>query len=563
MITTAAPPQNEHAAAHPAPAVTRPAPTARGVAAVHVSNQAALRRLAQTKLAVSRPGDAHEREADRVAHEAMRLPEPAVQRACACGGACESCRGEHKQTSSDVLQPKPAGAVTAPPAQAPTAVHDVLGGSGRPLDAGTRAFFEPRFGYDLSRVRVHTDTRAAESAHSLNALAYTVGRDIAFASGQYEPGTDAGKHLLAHELTHVMQQAGGGPEIQRFVPCTRAGLSLEECPPREPGEIAQARSSPMIVEYIEQPEKGYLIYDFAVDDSMLKPSALTHPNWNHMVQALSDKTTQWNVIGLADCHGPDALNESLRLDRAAMVFAFLPDAAASQVISVTGAKLFNCITDNTTREDRTFNRAVLITREKQTITFEPDVIEGTRPVPKPQAQPTADCRDQQKNELAAAQPIAVAMVEKAMEVFRERARRPEIRALLAKYFNDPTGNWRIYSGLKNTLEGLNTSVKLECENKGSFMYDRFCPNDSTRVRTAYVRRFGFRVHLCEAAFGRGDLALAETLVHEFSHMFDFTDDEVYCWKDGGTACSKLSRWDAYDNADSFSSFAAEVYVKGL
>jgi hypothetical protein len=212
-MLTAALHQNEHSAARPSPAAAHQhsSPVAHIAAAARPSNHATLRRLAQTKLAVSKPGDAHEQEADRVADAVLRVQEPAVQRACACGGACESCRGEHKQTSPDVLQPKPAGAVTAPPAQAPPAVHDVLGGSGRPLDAGTRAFFEPRLGYDLSRVRVHTDTRAAESAHSLNALAYTVGRDIAFASGQYEPGTDAGKHLLAHELTHVMQQAGGGP----------------------------------------------------------------------------------------------------------------------------------------------------------------------------------------------------------------------------------------------------------------------------------------------------------------------------------------------------------------
>jgi Domain of unknown function (DUF4157) len=90
----------------------------------------------------------------------------------------------------------------------PPIVHDVLNSPGRPLDAAAQAFMEPRFGHDFSGVRVHTDARAAESARSVNALAYTVGRDIVFGPDQYTPETTAGKRLLAHELTHVVQQSG-------------------------------------------------------------------------------------------------------------------------------------------------------------------------------------------------------------------------------------------------------------------------------------------------------------------------------------------------------------------
>ncbi|GAC1343001.1 MAG: hypothetical protein NVSMB27_02480 [Ktedonobacteraceae bacterium] len=97
---------------------------------------------------------------------------------------------------------------SAPVNTVPPVVHDVLSSSGKPLDAGTKAFMEPRFGHDFSRVRVHTDERAAESARAVNALAYTVGRDIAFGVGQYAPRTNEGKRLMAHELTHVVQQGG-------------------------------------------------------------------------------------------------------------------------------------------------------------------------------------------------------------------------------------------------------------------------------------------------------------------------------------------------------------------
>jgi hypothetical protein len=82
----------------------------------------------------------------------------------------------------------------------------VLRSPGESLDTETRAFMEPRFGHDFSHVRVHADTKAAKSAHAVNAMAYTVGRNLVFGAGQYRPGTNAGRQLLAHELTHVAQQ---------------------------------------------------------------------------------------------------------------------------------------------------------------------------------------------------------------------------------------------------------------------------------------------------------------------------------------------------------------------
>jgi hypothetical protein len=91
-------------------------------------------------------------------------------------------------------------------ATVPPFVRSVLASTGQPLEPATRAFMEPRFGHDFSQVRVHTDTRAAESAGAVNALAYTVGRDIVFGAGQYAPGTRDGRTLVAHELTHTIQQ---------------------------------------------------------------------------------------------------------------------------------------------------------------------------------------------------------------------------------------------------------------------------------------------------------------------------------------------------------------------
>jgi hypothetical protein len=92
-------------------------------------------------------------------------------------------------------------------------------GSGAALDTASRRFFEPRFGFNFDQVRVHTDPKAAESARAINARAYTVGRDIAFGAGMYAPGTESGRRLLAHELTHVVQQSNSGKQPSRLTHC--------------------------------------------------------------------------------------------------------------------------------------------------------------------------------------------------------------------------------------------------------------------------------------------------------------------------------------------------------
>jgi hypothetical protein len=115
--------------------------------------------------------------------------------------------GETEKKKEDQLMRKSAGDAAVD--TAPPVVHETLESAGQPLDTTTRAFMERRFGLDFSQVRIHTDARAAESARAVNALAYTVGRDVVFDTSQYAPGTDAGKRLLAHELAHVAQQEPG------------------------------------------------------------------------------------------------------------------------------------------------------------------------------------------------------------------------------------------------------------------------------------------------------------------------------------------------------------------
>jgi hypothetical protein len=125
------------------------------------------------------------------------------------------------------------------PTQAPPLVHDALRAPGQPLDPATRAFFEPRFGHNFSDVRVHADPTAARSAATVNARAYTVGPQVAFAPGQYAPQTAAGRTLLAHELAHVVQQrTAHTPTLRRDTPKPAAApaplpTSLDQYPEAE------------------------------------------------------------------------------------------------------------------------------------------------------------------------------------------------------------------------------------------------------------------------------------------------------------------------------------------
>ncbi len=157
----------------------------------------------RAKLAISQPDDPEEREADQIAHRVMRAHAGApVPSSCSCsqsGETCEEC--QHKQPA---IARKPDG-VSSSHVQH-QGVDRALRSPGRPLDTQTRSFFEPRFGRDLSNVRVHTDDAAGAAARSIQALAFTRGSHVAFAPGQFDPHSDKGRTLLAHELAHTIQQ---------------------------------------------------------------------------------------------------------------------------------------------------------------------------------------------------------------------------------------------------------------------------------------------------------------------------------------------------------------------
>lgn len=177
----------------------------------HISNapRTAPAAFIQTKLTVGAVDDPMELEADEMADRVMRMPEPGqsaanIQRKCA---HCEEEEKMQRKTMPSFLQRKETNHAAA----ASDAVHSQINqtkGNGNKLDSETRSFMERGFGADFSKVNIHTNTDAASMNRELSARAFTVGNDIYFNQGQYNPSSSDGKHLLAHELTHTIQQTG-------------------------------------------------------------------------------------------------------------------------------------------------------------------------------------------------------------------------------------------------------------------------------------------------------------------------------------------------------------------
>lgn len=192
----------------------------------------AVNHLIQAKLKINQPGDIYEQEADRVADMVMRMSEPILSDKQGVASSYVGANVQRKYTASSqvekqLLQAKEElGHTPEVTPQIDSSIKAIKGGGGHPLPVSVRQFFEPRLGQDFSHVRIHMDGRAAQTAQAVNALAFTTGRDIVFGTGQYSPGTAEGNRLLAHELTHVMQQSKGGIlRVQRAEMVQRATRS--------------------------------------------------------------------------------------------------------------------------------------------------------------------------------------------------------------------------------------------------------------------------------------------------------------------------------------------------
>jgi len=190
-----------------------------------------------------------------------------LQRKCACGkdasgSKCDECKTKSK------LQRKADG--TGREGSIPSIVREVLRSPGQPLDRSTRSHFEPHFGRDFSRIRVHTDAQAAESAAAVNAQAYTVGREIVFNRGYYSPGTARGRNLLAHELAHTVQQNLASPSPQ---------LTIDNNPELErQADSAASRSAASINAVASRAAGGVLARTIVTEDGPVTAQRVSPPS---------------------------------------------------------------------------------------------------------------------------------------------------------------------------------------------------------------------------------------------------------------------------------------------
>ncbi|OUC11762.1 MAG: hypothetical protein B0A82_26620 [Alkalinema sp. CACIAM 70d] len=238
--------------------------------------------IVQAKLTIGQPNDQYEQEADRVADQVMRMPEPNIQRMCPeckCKEEMQrqpiqedekkqstlqtkplaesitpmvkrlpgSAEEEKKKQGEETLQPKTTS--SEPPTASNTLQKQIsaLQGGGQPLPAAERAFFEPRFGHDFSQVKIHTDSQADATVRAVNARAFTVKQDVAFGAGQYQPRSPAGQRLLAHELVHTIQQSGFLQVPQRFPPQPNQIFRQQDNDPLKSIEATLLQQVPQVV----------------------------------------------------------------------------------------------------------------------------------------------------------------------------------------------------------------------------------------------------------------------------------------------------------------------------
>ncbi|MCI3939201.1 DUF4157 domain-containing protein [Chryseobacterium aahli] len=281
------------------------------------NNSSFFKPVIQKKLSVGSANDAYELEADRVADKVMKMPEPAspithsgalIQRKCA------HCEQEEK------LQMKPLAETISPLIQrsspenggeshAPNHVENQINsskGSGSSMDSGTKNFMENRFGTDFSNVKIHIGSEAVQMSRELNAQAFAVGNDIYFNEGKYSPNSNSGKHLLAHELTHTVQQNGGvGRKVQKL-DCDTAHIE-REC-------NGAANTCQSVAGYCSSnyPDTNAMntLYSNAIAGAVAQAAAYPQAavNLNHFLDGTGTELTMGSAIFISEPETNTALN---------------------------------------------------------------------------------------------------------------------------------------------------------------------------------------------------------------------------------------------------------------
>ncbi|NYF19449.1 outer membrane protein OmpA-like peptidoglycan-associated protein/bacterioferritin-associated ferredoxin [Xanthomonas sp. JAI131] len=324
--------------------------------------------------AASRATNATPRSANANADVRLRVNRSPVRsvRRCACGGSCSRCKDDARRRLQREGGGDPAHYRGVPEqALLPTAL-----GPGHPLEARTRAFVEAQFGTDFAPVRIHHDGAAARAAAAIDAQAYTYGQDIVFGAGRYAPHTRQGLHLLAHELTHVVQQGGAGArgncaapaapqrrvqrqDIPGFERPVSAPDSGEPCPPT-PTNLGLQAPQPACPRASHIGTNEVRRWRFCLDSNQIAPGQTLRD----LANTIGDhhRNTRYLVHGHASTDGDAGYNLALACHRANTVGAALRTALADKLRR----------TGNRSAEDADLRERMEVATRGETAEFGPD-----------------------------------------------------------------------------------------------------------------------------------------------------------------------------------------------
>lgn len=241
----------------------------------------------QAKLTVSSPGDVYEKEADRVAETVQRQEEEEELQPKLAADVQRQVEDEEEE--EEPVQTKAAGARLQTVSEGLETQIEGERGSGQPLDGKLKDSLEKRLGHDFSQVNVHADATADKLSRQLGAEAFTTGRDVFFREGNYQPGSRDGKGLIAHELTHVVQQQAAAPLVQRDV-------LEEQAPGLESVATAETASEQPVLTQAQRGLWNSLVVTPLQQsfDEMMNES----PNWQTMADTLSGvHSSMENLVG--------------------------------------------------------------------------------------------------------------------------------------------------------------------------------------------------------------------------------------------------------------------------
>ena len=510
------------------------------------------RGLLQRSLAIGRADDALEREADqRAAQIVVPAPhatgaQPPARAILTLRRKCAACEEEERRLQRH--------ATDSPPTAAPRSVDATLSQPGTPLPASLRAFMEPRFAADFSRVRIHTGPAAERSAAEVNAHAYTVGRDIAFSAGAYAPDTVGGRTLIAHELTHVVQQGAAATvdETRQTVRSSIGHRLQRSCGPA----VAGAGTGCTPLQGDEVGESFY--FKVACDDFQPVEQARLE-----LFAGTLHSGDQIGIHGYASEEGDPGFNELLSCARAHRAQAIIAGVLTGRGIAA-GIDVYN---HGATPGARPGRRSIVVTLNS--------AAPSTGPTPAPTV-PTPAVPVGPAPALSSCNPGQTAMITSHIAPARDWVNdaEPKISAVAAGtaapavsavvtaaisanfHTTAPADVATIatnFAALRGALAG---ALAMECVS--AFWCN---PTDLAYVRGRFaaIRRLG-DVNLCPAWFACADyFTRVTTIPHEVAHQYPGADDKAYEWE---ATYASLSTADAIDNAESYAVTARQIYHGG-